>query len=39
MTKRNVVREMVVELTAIRPIREAKKELQTRPIIDFVLVK
>lgn len=39
MTKRNVVREMVVELTAIKPIREAKKELQTRPIIDFVLVK
>lgn len=39
MTKRNVVREMVVELTALKPIREAKKELQTRPIIDFVLVK
>lgn len=39
MTKRNVVREMVVELTAIKPIREAKKELQTRPIIDFVMVK
>ena len=39
ITKRNVVREMVVELTAIKPIREAKKELQTRPIIDFVMVK
>ena len=38
MTKRNVVREMVVELTAIKPIREPKKELQTRPIIDFVMV-
>lgn len=39
MTKQNVVLEMVVELTAIKLIREAKKELQTRPIIDFVLVK
>ena len=38
MSKRNVVSEMVVELTAIKPIREAKRELQTRPIIEFAMV-
>ncbi|MED5247670.1 class I SAM-dependent methyltransferase [Priestia sp. LL-8] len=37
MKKRNVVSEMVVELRAIKPIRESKKELQTRPLIKFLM--
>jgi len=38
MKKRNVVSEMVVELRAIKPIREPKKELQTYPFIEFLTV-
>ncbi|PGX77766.1 class I SAM-dependent methyltransferase [Priestia megaterium] len=38
MKKRNVVSEMVVELRAIKPIRETKKELQTHPFIEFLMV-
>ncbi|MBY0094734.1 methyltransferase domain-containing protein [Priestia aryabhattai] len=38
MKKRNVVSEMVVELRAIKPIRETKKELQTRPFVEFLMV-
>jgi SAM-dependent methyltransferase len=38
MHLRNVVQEMVVELVAVKPIREPKKELQTTMNIDFVLV-
>src|ERR1700677_639334 len=36
-TKRNVVREMVVDIRAIKPIREPLKELQVAPRIEFVL--
>jgi SAM-dependent methyltransferase len=35
--KRNVVREMVADMRAIKPIREALKELQVAPRIEFVL--
>lgn len=37
-TFRNVVREMIVELRSVKPIREPKKELQTAPelAIQFV---
>ncbi|OAA83183.1 methyltransferase domain-containing protein [Clostridium ljungdahlii] len=35
---RNVVLEMMVELIALKPIREQKKELQTPDNIEFVLV-
>lgn len=35
--KRNVVREMVAEMRAIKPIREPLKELQVAPRIEFVL--
>ncbi|MEH7410824.1 class I SAM-dependent methyltransferase [Priestia megaterium] len=38
MKKRNVVSEMIVELRAIKPIRETKKELQTHPFIEFLMV-
>ncbi|MEH7413228.1 hypothetical protein V7191_27325, partial [Priestia megaterium] len=38
MRKRNVVSEMVVELRAIKPTRVTKKELQTRPFIEFLMV-
>ena len=38
MTERNVVREMVATLYAVKPIREAKRELQDRPEINFVPV-
>jgi len=38
MKKRNVISEMVVELRAIKPIREPKKELQTHPFIEFLMV-
>ena len=34
---RNVVKEMIVELKAIKPIRVPKKELQTAPKIEIVL--
>src|SRR5262249_53198979 len=36
--QRNVVREMVAELVAIKPIRDAKRELQTHPHLDIRLV-
>lgn len=35
MKLRNVVQEMTVRLLAIKPIREARKELQVAPIIEF----
>lgn len=35
MTMRNVVDEMTAVLTAVKPIREAKAELQTKPQIEF----
>jgi len=38
MKRRNVVSEMIVELRAIKPIRETKKELQTHPFIEFLMV-
>jgi hypothetical protein len=34
---RNVVKEMIAELIAIKPIREAKRELLLQPVIEFVL--
>jgi SAM-dependent methyltransferase len=37
-TKRNVVREMVADMRAIKPIREPLKELQVAPRYEFVLV-
>jgi SAM-dependent methyltransferase len=37
MTLRNVVTEMTAVLTAVKPIRPADKELQTRPQIEFEL--
>lgn len=37
-TFRNVVREMIVELRSIKPIREPIKELQTSPKIDIRLI-
>jgi SAM-dependent methyltransferase len=39
MHLRNVVREMSVELVAVKPIREPKGELQTPPRIELVLVE
>ncbi len=35
---RNVVKEMVAELTVVKPIREPRKELQTVPHIKFCLI-
>ena len=37
-TFRNIVREMIVELRAIKPIREPKQELLVEPPIEIVLV-
>ena len=37
-TFRNIVKEMIVELRAIKPIREAKAELIVSPPIEIVLV-
>lgn len=37
MTLRNVVREMTAVLTAVKPIREPIKELQSKPQIEFQL--
>jgi SAM-dependent methyltransferase len=37
-TSRNVVLEMIATLTAIKPIREPIRELQTVPVLDLVLV-
>jgi SAM-dependent methyltransferase len=39
MHLRNVVREMVVELVAVKPIREPKRELQKAPRINFSFVE
>jgi SAM-dependent methyltransferase len=36
---RNVVQEMIVELVAVKPIREPKKELQSPPQIELVLAE
>ena len=36
--ERNVVREMIATLRAIKPAREPKSELQVQPIIKFVLL-
>lgn len=36
-TFRNIVKEMVVDLRAIKPIREPKKELQVSPKIEIIL--
>ena len=36
-TFRNIVKEMVVELRAIKPIREPKRELQVLPKIEIIL--
>jgi SAM-dependent methyltransferase len=38
MSQRNVVREMMVELSAVKPMRAAKAELRQRPRIDIALV-
>lgn len=35
--ERNIVKEMIVTMKSIKPIREAKKELQVLPKITFVL--
>lgn len=37
-TERNVVREMIVELVAVKPIREPKRELQRQPKLTFTMV-
>jgi SAM-dependent methyltransferase len=37
MENRNVIREMVAEMRAIKPIRAPLKELQTPPRIEYVL--
>jgi len=37
-TERNVVREMIVELVAVKPIREPKRELQRQPKLAFTMV-
>jgi ubiquinone/menaquinone biosynthesis C-methylase UbiE len=37
MTKRNVVKEMIAELQAVKPVRQPLKELQSQPHIEFVL--
>ncbi len=37
-TFRNIVREMIVELRSIKPIREPKRELIVEPSIEIVLV-
>jgi SAM-dependent methyltransferase len=39
MALRNVVQEMVVELTAIKPIREARKDLQKPSRIEIILAE
>jgi hypothetical protein len=38
LTLRNQVREMVVELRAIKPVREPRAELQRQPEVELVLV-
>jgi hypothetical protein len=38
MSLRNVVLEMSVELTAAKPIRPPRRELQVEPPVQFVLV-
>ena len=39
MHLRNVVREMIVELVAIKPIREPKRELAMQPHVEIVLAE
>jgi SAM-dependent methyltransferase len=39
MRLRNVVKEMVVELVAVKPIRAPKRELQSPPQVELVLVE
>lgn len=39
MHLRNVVEEMIVELVAVKPIREPKQELGTRPQIEIMLAE
>jgi SAM-dependent methyltransferase len=39
MRQRNVVNEMIVELIAVKPIRAPKRELQSPPHIELVLVE
>jgi hypothetical protein len=39
MQFRNVVQEMIVELVAVKPIREPRKELQTPAPIEIVLTE
>jgi SAM-dependent methyltransferase len=36
--ERNVVQEMICEMRAVKPMREAKRELQTRPQIEIIAV-
>jgi hypothetical protein len=37
MHLRNVVREMIVHLEAVKPIRAPRRELQSQPVIELVL--
>ena len=37
-SQRNVVREMLAELTAIKPIRKPQRELMTRPRFEIALI-
>ena len=37
-TERNVVKEMICELRAVKPMREARRELQTRGQIEILPV-
>ena len=39
MRLRNVVEEMIVDLVAVKPIREPKQELQTPASLEFVLIE
>jgi hypothetical protein len=39
MRLRNVVKEMIVEVVAVKPIRAPKRELQSPPRLELVLVE
>ena len=39
MNLRNVVQEMIVELIAVKPIREPKRALQSPPHIELLFVE
>jgi SAM-dependent methyltransferase len=39
MQLRNIVREMIVELAAVKPIRAAKQELNVAPRVELILVE